>query len=344
MGLKSAPVRLVSHAIAQVAYDGGWHVMDGDLDSFFLLRDNETLASDRELARDHDLVKRAHTYGITLPDTRRIDEAYAAMFVCEDPVRGDRASQPKTTMNMTLRPGEALVWRWGHLTPAKYSWRSSVQPDYPDTVCNGLWEYRPDFTRRPLEERRDQDREHRQRPGRASSRRRQDGHDRLDDAEPLRLRRRAIRGGRQRGRVGGLRGRQEMGETRAEKAGYRFFSNWGPQRFQYQLRCQLSGDARLKRLAMINDLQMALLALPEMIVGENAFTYTDQSPGERKVRITHEWVERTTRRPPAARGGLSARRRPGRGHRPRFPLERPPRRRTERRSRTTTSCSPTGRT
>ncbi len=52
--------------------------MDGDLDSFFLLRDNETLAGDRELARDHDLIKRAHTYGITLADTRRLDEAYAA--------------------------------------------------------------------------------------------------------------------------------------------------------------------------------------------------------------------------------------------------------------------------
>ena len=51
---------------------------------------------------------------------------------------------------------------------------------------------------------------------------------------------------------------------------------------------------------MINDLQMALLALPEMTVGKNTFTYTDQSPGERKVRITHEWVERSTsnRRPP----------------------------------------------
>ena len=123
VGLKSAPVRLVSHAIAQVQYDGGWHVMDGDLDSFFLLRDNETVASDRELARDHDLVKRAHTYGLTLPDLRRFDEAYAAMFVCEDPVHGDRAGNSTWTMNMTLRPGEALVWRWGHLTPPKYSWR-----------------------------------------------------------------------------------------------------------------------------------------------------------------------------------------------------------------------------
>ena len=67
------------------------------------------------------------------------------MFVCEDPIKGERRCKEDTTMSMTLRPGEALVWRWGHLTPPKYMW-TSMQPDYPDTVCNGLWEYRPDFS------------------------------------------------------------------------------------------------------------------------------------------------------------------------------------------------------
>ena len=43
VGLKGAPVRLVGHAIAQVHYDGAWHVMDGDLGMIYLLRDNETL-------------------------------------------------------------------------------------------------------------------------------------------------------------------------------------------------------------------------------------------------------------------------------------------------------------
>jgi hypothetical protein len=297
VGLKSAPVRLVSHAIAQVAYDGGWHVMDGDLDSFFLLRDNETLASDRELARDHDLIRRAHAYGITMADTRRLDESYAAMFVCEDQVRGDRASQPKSNMNMTLRPGESLVWRWGHVTPAKYSWRSSEQPDYPDTVCDGLWEYRPDFSNDLW------------RKGATTIENIVSGPDGL---------------GAEAGKMGTIiwtmrspyifvGGRFEVEGDGAvlevsddgkkwvdarEKVEYWFFTNWGPQRFHYQLRCQLSGAARLKRLATINDLQMALLALPEMIVGKNTLTYTDQSPGERRVRITHEWVERTARRPP----------------------------------------------
>src|SRR6187200_1500558 len=143
VGLKGAPVRLVGHAIAQVHYDGGWHVMDGDLGMIYLLRDNETLASDQQLARDHDLVKRTHTMGILVDDSRTRDERAAAMFVSEEPIQGSRACKEDTIMKMTLRPGEALVWRWGHLKPAKYM--SPNQFLYPDNICNGLWEYRPDF-------------------------------------------------------------------------------------------------------------------------------------------------------------------------------------------------------
>jgi hypothetical protein len=253
------------------------------------------------LARDHDLVKRAHAYGITMADTRRLDEGYAAMFVCEDPVKGDRSAQPKSNMNMTLRPGEALVWRWGHLTPPKYSWRSAEQPDYPDTVCDGLWEYRPDFSNDLW------------RKGATTIENIVSGPDGLRAEEGktgtiiwmMRSPYNFVGGRFEVEGNGAVLEVSEDGkkwvstEKDAEGKGveYYFFSNWGSQRFHYQLRCQLSGDARLKRLAAINDLQMAMLALPEMVVGENKFTYTDQSPGERKVRITHEWVERTVRRP-----------------------------------------------
>ena len=47
-------------------------------------------------------------------------------------------------MNMTLRPGEALAWRWGHVNPIKYHGQSP--PRFPERICNGRWEYRPDFT------------------------------------------------------------------------------------------------------------------------------------------------------------------------------------------------------
>src|SRR5713226_6592993 len=79
-----------------------------------------------------------------------------------------------------------------------------------------------------------------------------------------------------------------------------FFPPDGPARYEYRLRCELPAGARLKRLSIVNDLQMAPLALPAMSVGDNKFVYTDESPGGRKVRITHEWVERSASRPPEA--------------------------------------------
>ena len=297
VGLKAAPVRLVGHAIAQVSYDGAWHVMDGDLGMIYLLRDNETLASDRQLARDHDLVKRTHTMGLLVDDSRARDEHAAAMFVSEEPIQGSRACKADTTMQMTLRPGEALVWRWGHLKPAKYM--APSQFVYPDNICNGLWEYRPDFGGEVWKK------------GAlkvenvASS---PDGLTVADGttgtvvwkiASPY-----AFVGGHLETEAGGARfAVSSDGAKWTDIAGGnfdKFFPLEGNPYYQYQLRCELPAGAYLKRLAVINDLQMALLALPEMTVGENRFTYTDKSSGERNVRITHEWVERSTSKPPEA--------------------------------------------
>lgn len=79
------------------------------------------------------------------------------------------------------------------------------------------------------------------------------------------------------------------------------FPHDGPAHYEYRLRCELGAGAILKRLRIVNDVQMAPLALPGMSVGENQFVYTDQSSPGRKVRITHEWVERSSSRPPARR-------------------------------------------
>ena len=67
---KVAPARAMGHCISQVFFDGRWNLLDGDQHVLYLLRDNETIANDRDIARDHDLVKRTHTEGILLPDSR----------------------------------------------------------------------------------------------------------------------------------------------------------------------------------------------------------------------------------------------------------------------------------
>jgi hypothetical protein len=296
-GLKVCPARPLTHCISQVFYDGRWHLLDGDMQGLYLLRDNETVASEQDLVQDHDLVKRTHTHGILHPHSRRTAEQHASIFVYEGEAQGSRQCRVGTTMDLTLRPGEALVYRWGHGEPIKY--HGTEKPKFPDAICNGLWEYRPDFSKEEWRE----------------------------GAEGVENVRATVEGlAAEAGKTGAIVWKMRApypfvgGHFEVEGPGakfdlskdgqewidvtngildYQFPSEWGPFH-EYLLRCQIEDDARLRSLKIINDLQMAPLAMPGLVVGENQFAYTDESPGERKVRITHEWVERSASRPPLA--------------------------------------------
>ena len=117
----------MGHCVSQFYFDGRWNVLDGDQHCFYLLRDNETIASELDIVRDHDLIKRTHTQGILCDDDRGRDEWEASAYVCDNEINGDRNCRGDTTMNMTLRPGEAIVWRWGHLDPVKCFGARKVQ-------------------------------------------------------------------------------------------------------------------------------------------------------------------------------------------------------------------------
>jgi hypothetical protein len=300
-GFPVRPARVVGHCITQVRYDGRWNLLDGDMGPFYLLRDNVTIAGEQDLVRDHDLLKRTHTHGILDADSRADAEWSAALFVYEGKAGGDRNSARDTTMNMVLRPNEALVWRWGHRVPLKYHGRADILVwgrRAADRVCNGLWEYRPDFTRESW------------RRG-------------ADTVENVQMKDGGLVADP--GKTGGVVWKMRSpyvfvgGRFEVEGAKAKFSLSWdgtswqavgenldglflatGPARYEYRLRCELPKGAQLKRLAIVNDLQMAPLALPGMVVGENRFTYTDQSTGPRRVRLTHEWVERSISRPPGA--------------------------------------------
>jgi hypothetical protein len=297
-GLKVAPVRALGHCISQVFYDDRWHFYDGDMHSVYLLRDNETVAGEQDIVRDHDLIKRTHSQGILFPDTWWQAQGHCAMYFYEGAVTGQRIGDPKTTMNMVLRPGEAMVWRWGQLDPMKHHGALQTVPTYPALIYNGLWEYRPDFANDVW------------RQGASSVDNIVSGPDGLAAAEgkpgtvTWAMRSPYVFVG---GRIEAegvdatfsisVDGKTwQIAKTNLDKS----FSTVGPARYEYQLKCQLEGRARLRRLAILNDVQMAPLTVPEMVVGENRFTYSDQTAGERKARITHRWVERSTSQPPPA--------------------------------------------
>jgi hypothetical protein len=264
-GLKVAPARLVGHCVTQVFYDGGWHLFDGDMHSLYLLRDNETIAGEQDLVRDHDLIKRTHTQGILRPQGRGDDEWESSIYVFEGEVTGDRNADQASTMTMTLRPGEALVWRWGHTEPAKFF--GLKEHKFADRICNGLWEYRPDFSRETW-------------------RKGADSVDAIVKGD----------GGLQaeEGKTGQIvwtirapyvmvGGRLEIDGTDVafeiswdgktwETTGSdldSFFPPVGTPRYSYQLRCRLAGAARLRSLGIVND-KDGPLGAPELGIGETS--------------------------------------------------------------------------
>lgn len=301
-GFTVRPARPTGHCITEVFYDGAWHLLDGDEHCIYLLRDNETIADEAQAVHDHDLIKRTHTYGPLTDDSRNRDEFSASLFAYDGERGGDRDCVRGHTMQMTLRPGEAITWRWGHLDPARYHGREDVLKGWGqnayDKICNGLWEYAPDF-------------------GAEVWRR---GAETVENVAASDGVLRAAGDGtgtivwRMKSPYVFVGGRLEVAGDGAnlalswdgqnwQEAGAdldEFFPPAGDARYEYLLRCELTGDVVLKSLRVINHIQMAPLSLPGMQVGENRFTYTDESPGERQVRVTHEWVERSSSAPPEA--------------------------------------------
>jgi hypothetical protein len=61
---------------------------------------------------------------------------------------------------------------------------------------------------------------------------------------------------------------------------YQLPAEWGPFH-EYTLRCRLEGEARLRAVRIVNDVQMAPGHAGDG--GENRFAHTDESPGRRQV-------------------------------------------------------------
>ncbi|MFH1567199.1 MAG: hypothetical protein ABIL09_04305 [Gemmatimonadota bacterium] len=310
------------HCTTEVWFDGAWHLLDSDEHLLVLGRDNRTIVGEADIARDHDLMKRAHAYGILSREDRATSEGAAALFTHVGPHAGGRPRIGGHTMDLALRPGEALVWEWE--PGGKYHGHGGPPPRY----ANGRHEYRPrldaTFARWATSVRNLQ-------VAPASS-----GLVPGEPGAPCAITYAVespyvLVGGRLRVRLG-----PGSGAVRVEVAG-------GPRRSRqsspgqpgaavsasavaaaalgpgaceldldphfphdapaaYQCRVRLSGTLALESIEIALDVQMAPLSLPGLGVGDNVVEYEDESVEPREVRITHQWRERDDlQAPPAPR-------------------------------------------
>lgn len=329
-GLTTRRGRPIGHVVCEVFYDGDFHLMDSDEHVICLKRDNRTIASCAEVVRDHDLVKRTHTYGIGRREDRKTDEFSASLYVYEGQRQGDFGNNTKHAMDLTLRPGESLELRWDHVGK-EYSGGTDPEegqrlrdglgslarwgPTAYDNLRNGKLRYRPDLSR-PSAQR---------------------GVERIDSAtfdthsaaiKPIDPRKPAtvvwhfaspyvFVGGKASAAVTlGPNATAEWKHSADKETWKTIAAVSGPGRtmltgsidrlvsprrrpaYRFWMQLVLAGNAEAREVAFDNDVQTSVLSLPELEVGANRIKYIDSNQQQRQIRITHRWLKRTAWHPP----------------------------------------------
>ncbi len=322
--------RYGAHCVAEVFYDGSWHLFDPDQRTFYLDADNTTIASFQTLHENPSLVDRTGDGGFASSGLKKRGSQYTKIW----PPHVMAVENWLSTMDMTLRPGEKFIYRWDHI--GKYRCgvnRRNIKPSRPQgllpyQLANGKIVYRP----------------------------------RLDDTELFHraivseLNVKLIGGDAQNAKVrpeivgwpgffiyrisspypivGGSVSAKFYRKT--EEDNYRIYisvhdSDWvevfsarktglaevnrqlddflnplpTPAIYDYYLKFEVNGkqapgDAWVEQIEIETDVQMAATSLPALSVGENKVLYRDRSDKPRKVRITHGWTESSQTNPPFA--------------------------------------------
>ena len=331
-GLKVRKGYPIGHCVTEAFYDGAYHLLDGDEHVICLKRDNKTIASCAEIVRDHDLVKRTHTYGIGRRDGRQTDEFSAALYWYQGERKGDWGDNTSHTMDMRLRPGESIELRWDH-QGKEYSAGTETPkgqkavdgngtlirwgPVAYDKIRNGKIRYRPDLST-PMA----------QRGIRSSENAAFDTPDGVirpkDKTKPAMVAWEMASpwvfvGGQATASITlGPGGRAEWQYSAGKDQWHSFdahqtssssestavldkiVSQRGNPTYRFQIRLLLEGPAEAKSVSFDLDVQTSLLSLPELEVGANQVQYADSTEGPRQVRVTHRWMERTAWHPPEA--------------------------------------------
>ncbi len=325
----------VGHVVCEVFYDGDYHLLDSDEHVICLERDNRTIASCAEVVRDHDLIKRTHTYGIGRREDRKTDEFSASLYSYEGERKGDLGDNTSHTMGLTLRPGESIEYRWDHVGK-EYS-AGTVDPTDRrngdgqgslarwgakayEKLRNGRLCYRPNLASETAK--RGVSAVDNAMFDTSAAVIRQADPDKPATVEWLFASPYVFVGGTASAAIEPDKGGSANWAYSTDRKTWtsldsvsrtsegclvasldEIVSRPRHPTYRFWLRLTLSGGTHVREVDFAHDIQTSALSLPELEVGASSVVYSDATPGERQVRVTHQWMERTAWHPPQAPAG-----------------------------------------
>ena len=325
--------RYGGHCVAEVWYDGNWHLFDPEQNSFYLESDNTTIASYETVHKNPSLAVRTHEGGFAATEVKHRGPGYKKNY----PPHIMSVEQWLSTMAITLRPGEKFIRRWNHIGKYRCGFNPrNIKPNRPDglvpyQLANGKIIYRPRLAAGTAFRRGIVSELNIKSTGAdAQSAKLQPevagwpGFVIYKVSSPYPI-------------VGGIVGGKFFRKTTEDT--YRIYvsvhdSNWievwsaketgeiekhiaidevlNPKPtaaiYDYYVKFELQAEetptnAWMREAYIETDVQMAATSLPSLSAGVNKVVYRDESGQGRRVRITHGWSESSATRPPLPPAG-----------------------------------------
>ena len=136
--------RYASHCVAEVKWDGRYHLLDPEYGAFYLTADNREIASYQEAHEDIALVQRTHHCGFA--NGEQPGHAVKYRYDLYYPPHEMPVEAWRHRMDITLRPGERLVRRWDNIGKYRHGDNPRHKEGIPHRLANGKLIYRPDLS------------------------------------------------------------------------------------------------------------------------------------------------------------------------------------------------------
>ena len=309
-----------THWVSEVLYDRAYHMLDADMDVFYVKSDNRTVASVQDCIDDRWLIKRTHCYGdFAKPDVK--DDVRHGNWYLDQNTGTPYVARKGHTMGMTLRPGETIVRRWDNVGKFHDNGRHVARrPKF----ANGRLVYRPGLGAPTAAEFVDEAVNVRwpgkgnaltpQQPGAlaslvyevrspwvivgarvAATCRRRSSADRAAVLFSFNKKHWwAVWEAKKTGETKAAIDLDPYVATRSTNGRYAYFV-----KFEFAA-ARTADDVQLRDVEIVSDLEMSIPSLPALRLGKNKVEFTCASDGAVNVRVTHQWRESSANRPPQA--------------------------------------------
>lgn len=303
---------MIGHVMSEIYIDGKYRFIETDGKAFYLDLENRGLVSGDEIARDHLLIKRDQSHGPNFHyQGWREGEETCSLLGCDDVV--DRAKPGAGyRLDLTLRPGEKMVYRWDYNGK-----KAGSVPAQRVLGASCLHVYQPSLDPQLFKAASESSGDVAAADGCLVGTSR-DGFVVYRLHSPY-----TLCGGRLAARLAGTNAADRFaieisldGKTWKplwEKTGQGPFDckldldehldlTREPPKHDYAIRLRLASarenSARLEGLTLEADLLANLFALPRLRVGSNQIEYTSETKGPHEVTVRHRWAENDRFTPP----------------------------------------------